>query len=175
VARLRAVDCRQFIQAVTEKAEEIGAPVAIAIVNSEGHVLAIERMDDAGFISPDMAKAKAFTVAAWRSISPRFQDGLVIQKWFQERNPQLLMNASVLTNGQVYVSGGCAPVFIGDEMVGAYGIAGGTSDEDEAMGVYAREKLGWKHVPENDPMKASQKAHINEIYAKSGIKGRDLK
>jgi glc operon protein GlcG len=174
VAKLRAVECRQFIQAVTEKAEEIGAPVAIAIVNGEGHVLAIERMDDAGFIAPDMARAKAFTVAAWRAISPRFQDGLVIQKWFQERNPQILINASALTNGQVYVSGGCAPIFKGDEMVGAYGIAGGTSDEDEAMGRYAREKLGWAHLPEHDTMKASAKAHVNDIYAKTGIAGRDL-
>jgi hypothetical protein len=98
----------------------------------------------------------------------------VIRKWFQERNPQLLMNASVLTNGRVYVSGGCAPIFIGDEMVGAYGIGGGTSDEDEAMGRYARKKLGWAHMPEHDAVKPSQKAHINEIYAKSGISGRDL-
>jgi uncharacterized protein GlcG (DUF336 family) len=37
MAKLRAADRRRFIQAVTEKAEEIGAPVAIVIVNGEGH------------------------------------------------------------------------------------------------------------------------------------------
>jgi glc operon protein GlcG len=101
MAKLRAVACRAFIQAVTEKAEEMGAPVSIAIVGPEGHLIALERMDDAGFITPDTAKAKAFTVAAFRSMSPRFQDGLVIQKWFEERNPQMLINASVFTGGQV--------------------------------------------------------------------------
>ena len=87
MAKLRAVDCRQFILAVTEKALEMRVPVAIAIVNAEGHPLAMERMDDAGFITPEIAMAKAFTVAAFRSMSPRFPDGLAIQQWFRERNP----------------------------------------------------------------------------------------
>jgi hypothetical protein len=33
-------------------------------------------MDDAGFITPDTARAKAYTAAAFRSMSPRFPDGL---------------------------------------------------------------------------------------------------
>ncbi|HUF80726.1 MAG TPA: heme-binding protein [Burkholderiales bacterium] len=125
MARLRAVECREFIKAVIQKAEEIKAPVSIAVVNSEGHLIALERMDEAGFVTPEIAWSKAFTVAAFRSMSPRFPDGLVIQQWFKERNPQMLMNLSVATGGRVVVSGGSAPVFKGDEMVGAYGISGG--------------------------------------------------
>ena len=87
MAKLTAVECREFIQAVVEKATEMGVPVTIAIVGPEGHLIALERMDDAGFITPDTARAKAFTVAAFRSMSPRFTDGLVIQQWFKERNP----------------------------------------------------------------------------------------
>ena len=130
-------------------------------------------MDDAGFITPDTAKSKAFTVAAFRSMSPRFQDGLVIQKWFEERNPQMLINASVFTGGQVVVSGGCAPVFDGEEMIGAYGISGGTSDQDEIMGNYARAKVGWAHTS-TSPVPDNVKAHINTIYAKVGLEGRKL-
>src|SRR5437867_2924651 len=106
MAKLRAIECRQFIDAVAEKATEMGVPVCVAIVGPEGHLIALERMDDAGFITPDTARAKAFTVAAFRSMSPRFADGLVIQQWFKERNPQMLINASVFTNGQIVVSGG---------------------------------------------------------------------
>ena len=87
MAKLRAVECREFIKAVVEKAEEMRVPVAIAIVNGEGHLLALERMDDAGFVTPETAHSKAYTVAAFRSMSPRFPDGLVIQQWFKERNP----------------------------------------------------------------------------------------
>ena len=174
MAKLRAVECREFIQAVVEKATEMGVPVTVAIVGPEGHLIALERMDDAGFITPDTARAKAFTVAAFRSMSPRFTDGLVIQQWFKERNPQMLVNAAVFTNGQVTASGGGAPVFKGDEMIGAYGISGGTSDQDEEMARYARAKVGWRHQPENDETQPSAKAHINALYAKAGIGDRDL-
>jgi glc operon protein GlcG len=173
MAKLRAVECREFIKAAVEKAEEMGVPVAIAVVGPEGHLIAVERMDEAGFITPDTAIAKAYTMAAFRSMSPRFPDGLVIQQWFKERNPQLLTNLAALTNGKIAASGGAAPVFQGNEMVGAYGISGGTSQQDEEMAVYARAKVGWAHQSESEP-KASVKEHINELYAKAGITDRKL-
>ena len=173
MTKLRAVECREFIKAVIEKAEEIGVPVSIAVVGPEGHLIAVERMDEAGFITPDTAIAKAYTVAAFRSMSPRFPDGLVIQQWFKERNPQLLVSLAALTNGKIAASGGGAPVFKGDEMVGAYGISGGTSQQDEEMALYARAKVGWAHASSAEP-KASVKLHINELYAKAGIKDRKL-
>jgi uncharacterized protein GlcG (DUF336 family) len=174
VAKLRAVECREFIKAVAEKSEEMKVPVSIAIVNAEGHLNALERMDDAGFITAEMAWGKAFTACALRAVSPRFPDGLVIQHWFKQRNPQMLMNASVFTNGRIVASGGCAPVFKGDELVGAYGISGGTSQQDEIMGRYARGKLQWAHMKEHDDTPPDVKEHINQIYAEVGLEDRKL-
>ena len=174
MAKLRAVECREFIKAVIEKAEAMRVPISIAVVGPEGHIIAVERMDDAGFITPETAIAKAFTVAAFRSMSPRFPDGLVIQQWFKERNPQLLVSLAAMTNGRIAASGGCAPIFKSDEMVGAYGISGGTSQQDEEMAVYARAKVGWAHVPEHDTTDPEVKAHINALYAKAGITDRKL-
>jgi len=174
MTKLRAVECRDFIKAVIEKAEAMRVPISIAVVGPEGHIIAVERMDDAGFITPETAIAKAFTVAAFRSMSPRFPDGLVIQQWFKERNPQLLVSLAAMTNGRIAASGGCAPIFKGDEMVGAYGISGGTSQQDEEMAVYARAKVGWAHVPEHDSTDPEVKAHINALYAKAGIADRKL-
>ena len=173
MAKLRAVECREFIKAVIEKAEEMGVPVSVAVVGPEGHLIAVERMDEAGFITPDTAIAKAYTVAAFRSMSPRFPDGLVIQQWFKERNPQLLISLAAMTNGKIAASGGAAPVFRGSEMLGAYGISGGTSQQDEEMALYARAKVGWAHESSAEP-KTSVKQHINELYAKAGIKDREL-
>jgi len=174
MAKLRAVECREFIKAVIEKAEAMRVPISIAIVGPEGHIIAVERMDEAGFITPETAIAKAFTVAAFRSMSPRFPDGLVIQQWFKERNPQLLVSLAAMTNGRIAASGGCAPIFKGDEMVGAYGISGGTSQQDEEMAVYARAKVGWAHVSEHDPTDPEVKAHINALYTKAGIADRKI-
>ena len=174
MAKLRAVECRDFIKAVVEKAEAMRVPVSIAVVGPEGHIIAVERMDDAGFITPDTAIAKAYTVSAFRSMSPRFPDGLVIQQWFKERNPQLLISLAAMTNGRIAASGGSAPVFRGNEMVGAYGISGGTSQQDEEMAVYARAKVGWAQHPENDTIDPSVKEHINALYAEAGITDRKL-
>ena len=174
MAKLRAVECREFIKAVIEKAEAMRVPISIAVVGPEGHIIAVERMDEAGFITPETAIAKAFTVAAFRSMSPRCPDGLVIQQWFKKRNPQLLVSLAAMTNGRIAASGGCAPIFKGDEMVGAYGISGGTSQQDEEMAVHARAKIGWAHVPEHDTTDPEVKAHINALYAKAGIADRKL-
>jgi glc operon protein GlcG len=174
MAKLRAVECREFIKAVIEKAEAMRVPISIAVVGPEGHIIAVERMDEAGFITPETAIAKAFTVAAFRSMSPRFPDGLVIQQWFKERNPQLLVSLAAMTNGRIAASGGCAPIFKGDEMVGAYGISGGTSQQDEEMAVYARAKVGWAHATEHDTTDPEVKAHINALYAKAGIADRKI-
>jgi glc operon protein GlcG len=174
MAKLRAVECREFIKAVIEKAEAMRVPISIAVVGPEGHIIAVERMDEAGFITPETAIAKAFTVAAFRSMSPRFPDGLVIQQWFKERNPQLLVSLAAMTNGRIAASGGCAPIFKGDEMVGAYGVSGGTSQQDEEMAVYARAKVGWAHASEHDTTDPEVKAHINALYAKAGIADRKI-
>lgn len=169
---LKAMECREFIQAVTQKAIEMGVPISTAVVGPEGHLIALERMDDAGFITPDIARAKAFTAVAFRSMSSRFPDGQVIQQWFKERNPQMLVNAAVFTNGQIVASGGSAPIFKGSKLVGAYGISGATGDQDEEIGRHAREKVGWRHEPEQDSTPESVKQHINEIYAKVGLGNR---
>lgn len=172
MAKLRAVECRKFIKAVVEKAEAMGVPVSVAVVGPEGNIIAVERMDDAGFVTPDTAIAKAYTVAAFRSMSPRFPDGLVIQQWFKERNPQLLVSLAAMTHGKIAASGGAAPVFVGNEMVGAYGISGGTSQQDEEMAVHARAKTGWAKEPADDTVKPEVKAHINALYDGAGIKDR---
>ncbi|NNM73060.1 GlcG/HbpS family heme-binding protein [Enterovirga aerilata] len=174
MSKIRARDCRPFFDAVVEKATEMGAPVSIAVVGPEGNLIALERMDDAGFITPETAWSKAYTAAAFRSMSPRFPDGLVIQHWFKERNPQLMVNAAIFSGGRIQASGGCAPIFIGDEMVGAYGVSGATSDQDEVMSEYARLKVGWSKTAANDTTSQDVKDHINAIYAKIGITGKSL-
>jgi len=53
MAKLRGVECRKFIKAAIEKADEMGVPVSVAVVGPEGHLIALERMDDAGFVTPE--------------------------------------------------------------------------------------------------------------------------
>ncbi len=168
------LDCRVFFDAVFEKATAMGAPVAAAVVDAAGHLIALERMPDAGFITPEIAIAKAYTMAAFRSMSPRFPDGKVIQQWFKERNPQMLANAAVFTNGKIVASGGCSPIFRDDRMIGAFGISGATGDQDEEMARYARDRAGWANVPAHDDTPDSVREHVNAIYGRIGLADRSL-
>ncbi len=59
--KLRAKDLPSFFDAVNEKGKGNGVAVTTAVVGPEGHLIALERMDDAGFITPDTAIAKAYT------------------------------------------------------------------------------------------------------------------
>lgn len=172
--KLSAKACRPFFDAVEEKSKEMGVAVTTAVVGPEGNLIALERMDAAGFITPDTAIAKAYTVAAFRSMSPRFPDGLVIQQWFKERNPQLMANASVFTNGKIAASGGSHPVFHGNEMIGAYAVSGATSNQDEEIAEYARKRVGWAKAAADDTVAEGVKKHINELYEKAGIRDRKL-
>ncbi len=174
MVRITAAECRPFFDAVTEKALEMGAPVSMAVVGPEGHLIALERMDDAGFITPETAQAKAYTAVAFRTMSPRFPDGLVIQKWFMERNPQMMVATSMMKNGMVVASGGCAPIFKGDTLVGAFGISGGTSDQDEVMAHHACARCGWSIRAATDTTSEDVKTHIRELYARAGIKNREI-
>jgi uncharacterized protein GlcG (DUF336 family) len=172
--KLRAIECRGFFDAVDRKATEMGVAVSTAVVGPEGHLIALERMDAAGFITPETAIAKAYTVAAFRSMSPRFPDGIVIHKWFMERNPQMMMNAAVFSGGKIAASGGSAPIFRGNDMVGAYALSGATSGQDEEIAEFARQKVGWAKVPAVDDTPESVKQHINEIYGRVGLGERKV-
>jgi len=172
--RTTAREGRPFFAAVTAKARESGAPVSTAVVGPEGHLIALERMDEAGFITPETAHAKAYTACAFRTMSPRFPDGLVIQKWFMERNPQMMVATSIMKGGLVVASGVCAPIFKGDTLVGAYGISGGTSDQDEVMAKHACAAVGWSIRAATDSTPEGVKEHISQLYAKAGIKNREI-
>ena len=67
-----------------------------------------------------------------------------------------------------------APVFVGDEMVGAYGISGGTSGQDEEMSDYARVKAGWSIRAATDTLPQEAKDQINAIYQQVGLKDRKI-
>ena len=99
--------------------------------------------------------------------------GILNLEFTSDRDGSLVALAA-LTNGRIAASGGAAPVFQGDEMIGAYGISGGTSQQDEEMALYARAKVGWAHQPQNDTTDAGVKSHVNELYAQAGITDRKL-
>ena len=48
------------------KAADLGIVVTIAVVDTGGHLVALKRMDGAGFATVDIARNKALTAASFR-------------------------------------------------------------------------------------------------------------
>jgi glc operon protein GlcG len=94
--------------------------VAVAVVDSGGHLVAFERMDSTQFGSVEVAQEKARTAAAYRRPSKVFQDTIAAGGEG--------MRMLKLT-GAIPIEGGL-PIIVNGQVVGAIGVSGVTSAQD---------------------------------------------
>lgn len=113
---------KAVIGAAERKAEEIGVPMNVAVVDRGGNLVAFERMDDAWLASTDIAMGKAFTAASLdmptENLAGPTQPG------------ESLYGLNTTNDGRLVVFGGGIPLVRGDVVVGAIGVSGGAVDED---------------------------------------------
>lgn len=110
----------QMLEAARTKANEIGVPQNIAVVDRGGRLLAFCRMDGAKFHSVDTAIAKAVTAASIKAPTGGAPDGFAVQLGLATRG------------GFTNLLGGL-PVIVDGETVGAIGVGSGKPDEDVAV------------------------------------------
>jgi uncharacterized protein GlcG (DUF336 family) len=119
------VDARRVIAVATKKAEEIGQPMNIAVVDAGGNLLAFERMENAWLGSIDIAQKKAFTSRAFdittKDLGANSQSG---DQFFG-------IHAS--NNGKIMIFAGGIPLKQDGVVVGAVGISGGSGEQDHAV------------------------------------------
>lgn len=111
------------IEAVKAKAQEIGVPMAIAVVDEGGRVVAKVRMDGAGYLSADIAEGKACAAVAFKRPT-----NLLSQ--IAQSLPHFFAGVATLAHGFFLASGGGVPIKIGGEIIGGIGVAGGTAEQD---------------------------------------------
>lgn len=113
----------KLLKAAITKAESMDVKVTAAFVDRGGHLRALLRMDDACFGDIDFAVNKAYTAAAWQADSGDFyQDSLPTGEFFG-------MHFS--NHHKVTTFTGGMPIFEDNELVGAIGVSGGTSEQDQ--------------------------------------------
>jgi uncharacterized protein GlcG (DUF336 family) len=124
-------DARRIIEAGERKAEQIGMPMNIAVVDAGGNLVAFERMERAWIGSIDIAIKKAWTSRAFdietKALAELSQSG---DQFFG-------IHAS--NNGKVMVFAGGVPLKRGNEVVGAVGVSGGMGKQDQAVAEAAAE------------------------------------
>lgn len=106
-------------QAAIAEAESNAWPVTIAIVDDGGHLLFLQRLDNAPIISAHIAPAKAHTAALGRRESKVYED-LINQGRFS------FLSAPVLEG---MLEGG-VPILLDGQCIGAVGVSGVKSNED---------------------------------------------
>ena len=67
----KALEC---IDKGIAKARELGFNVAIAVVDEAGHLVACHRMDEAFWVTPEIARAKANASAAFRATTQELEE-----------------------------------------------------------------------------------------------------
>lgn len=116
-------------------ADELGVPMAIAIMDPGGHLLALVRMDGAPWITATVAQGKAWTSAAYGTPS-------AAQKEKMATMPNFAGALTTMTHGAYTPQTGAVPVYRGGVLLGAVGASGGTGEQDETVATAAVTSLG---------------------------------
>jgi uncharacterized protein GlcG (DUF336 family) len=120
------VQARTIIDAAQDHAQSLGIKVTVAVVDEGGLVKAVDRMDGAPPLSPQIAEAKAQGAAVWH------RDGHVLAEVAQER-PAFVAAVSQMTRLPLIAGAGSIVIRHSDGGVaGAVGVSGGKPDDDRA-------------------------------------------
>lgn len=118
--------CR-IISAALEKGAELKLkPLSVAVVDAGGHLVAFQRQDHASFGRLQIAQGKAAGALALGVSSRKIADMAVERPWFVDAL------AASAPHPLIPAAGGVIIVDDAGRPVGAVGVTGDTSDNDEA-------------------------------------------
>ena len=113
------------IAAATARADKMGVPQNIAIVDEAGQLVAFRRMDNAKFWSIEIAITKAFAASgarkATKEIGPATHPGTAGY------------GAQALLGGRFTTLPGGIPLVVSGAVVGAIGVSSGSTAEDQEV------------------------------------------
>jgi uncharacterized protein GlcG (DUF336 family) len=112
---------RQMVDAAIAKAGELGVSENVAIIDDGGNLKAFGRMDGAPILSTEIAQNKAYTALFGVSTQDFFN--------FIQGDPSLL--AGIPTLSRVAAYGGGLPVQVDGEIVGAIGVSGAPTVQND--------------------------------------------
>ena len=118
-----------MLQAGVQKAESIGQPQCIVIVDASGEVLGEIRMTGSKFLSRKSALSKALTASSIRAASSSVPDSV---------RPAI----SAATHGDMTGLAGGLPIIVEGECIGAIGVGSGAPEQDVEVAMAALESIG---------------------------------
>ncbi|WP_374303314.1 heme-binding protein [Paracoccus sp. (in: a-proteobacteria)] len=110
-------------------------PLTVAVLDASGQLKVLLRQDGTSLMRPDIAQGKARGAIGM---------GLGSRALYQraQEQPYFIQAMNAIAGGSLVPVPGGVLIKNGDAIIGAVGITGDTSDNDEACAVHAIEKLG---------------------------------
>jgi len=118
-------DALRLLSAARSSATEAGVPMTFAVMDAGGHLLALERMDGAPWVTADVAQGKAWTSAAYGAPSAAQREKMAAM-------PIFATAITTMTHGRYTPQTGAVPVYRDGVLLGGLGGSGGTGEQDEA-------------------------------------------
>lgn len=111
------------VKAAQAKAQELGTPMSVSVVDESGRLVLCARGDGATFSTTDTSKAKATAAAAFRRPTKEMFA-------LHEEAPAFWGNVAHVFLGQALPSTGAVPIRLDNRVIGAIGCGGGTGEQD---------------------------------------------
>lgn len=142
MAGLTLAQASTMIDVALNKARESSfAPLSVAVLDAGGHLVAFKREDKSGILRFDIAFGKA-----WGALGMGFGSRTLFER--AEKTPMFFTMLAAASGGRVVTNpGGVLIRNDAGEIVGAVGISGDTSDNDEICAVAGIQAAGLKADP----------------------------
>ena len=134
--RLTHAGAKKIVDTAVAKAKQAGIAISVAVADSGGNLLALERMDGGRFHTVYSATTKAVCCASNKR--PTSSHGAQGQALDVAHALGLALAAG--PERWTAMEGGC-PIMVGTECIGAVGVAGGDWQFDERVAREAAESL----------------------------------
>lgn len=124
----------RLIERVIKKAAEIGVSAVAAVVGSGARPVSVQCSDGSFIASYDIALGKAYTSAALKMKTSQ------LKELAQPGAP--LYGIQHTNGGRIVIFGGGIPLKINNQIIGGFGVSGGSEEQDTYLGEYAEEVFG---------------------------------
>lgn len=110
----------ELVDIALKKAEEKNAQISVSIVDRGGNLILFKRMDNAIVASISVAQKKAYT-------------SLILNTPTSQIDLQEFPSLDKIFKNDIILFGGGYPIVYKDKLIGAIGISGSTSENDEII------------------------------------------
>jgi uncharacterized protein GlcG (DUF336 family) len=116
--------------AAQTRAQELGTPITVSVVDDAGRLVLCARGDGTGFLTPETSRGKAMAAAAFRRSTKELVD-------LAREHPAFWNAVPGLVPGQLLPSTGAVPISRDGRVIGAVGCGGGTGEQDHQCALAA--------------------------------------